>query len=167
MKPVDYLVLDANVWLDFYLGNRPGHDTARSLIQAAQERGLNLLVPITVLDTFVYLMRIELKALEQAERGEVSERAGAAIRETAWAALDNLLEIATPLGAGVAEARIAYKYRRLHNDFEDNLIVAAVQKLDGAYLVSNDRSLLQHAPVAALDSHDALALVEANDERLP
>ncbi|MFR1638350.1 MAG: hypothetical protein ACLSVD_03740 [Eggerthellaceae bacterium] len=40
-------------------------------------------------------------------------------------------------------------------------MVAAAQRADATYLVTNDEALIKHAPVAALAPADALALLKA------
>ena len=50
----------------------------------------------------------------------------------------------------------------LHNDLEDNLIVAAAQRSNATYLITSDELLIKHAPVAALTPSDALTLLQAD-----
>ena len=52
-------------------------------------------------------------------------------------------------------------HRRGRGRIEDNLVVAAAQRADATYLVTNDEALIKHAPVAALAPADALALLKA------
>ncbi|WP_140396406.1 hypothetical protein [Gordonibacter sp. An230] len=54
-------------------------------------------------------------------------------------------------------------FRNLRNDLEDNLIAAA-QRLSAMHLIADDELLVKHAPVAALTSHDALALLQATQQ---
>ena len=56
---------------------------------------------------------------------------------------------------------LACKYRQVHDDFEDDLLIAAAQRAQADYLVTNDERLLKHAPVAALSARDALAALRA------
>ena len=53
----------------------------------------------------------------------------------------------------------ARKYQRIHEDFEDCLVLAAAQRAKADLLVTNDEALLRHAPVVALSVNDFLTLV--------
>ena len=50
---------------------------------------------------------------------------------------------------------MASKQRELHNDFEDDLIIAAAVRAKTDLLVTNDVKLCSHAPVAAMSVEDA------------
>ena len=58
---------------------------------------------------------------------------------------------------GQNEALRAMTYRDLHDDFEDDLLLAAAARVDADYVVTSDRALLRHAPVACLDPVDMRA----------
>ena len=60
-----------------------------------------------------------------------------------------------------ADVWMARKQRCLHEDYEDNLVVAAAQRAHADCLVTNDQNLLEHSPVAALSCADALAYLQA------
>ena len=45
------------------------------------------------------------------------------------------------------------------DDFEDDLLLAAAARVDADYVVTSDRALLRHAPVACLDPADMRALL--------
>ena len=68
---------------------------------------------------------------------------------------------ATAVGADESDLWTACNLRSVHNDLEDNLVVAAAQRADATYLFTNDEALIKHAPVAALAPADALALLKA------
>lgn len=53
----------------------------------------------------------------------------------------------------------ARKYKCVHEDFEDCLVLAAAQRAKADFLVTSDEALLRHAPVTALSVDDLLALV--------
>lgn len=55
---------------------------------------------------------------------------------------------------------MARKQRCLHEDYEDNLVVAA-QRAHADCLATNDQNLLKHSPVAALSCTDALTYLQA------
>ena len=53
---------------------------------------------------------------------------------------------ATAVGADESDLWTACNLRSVHNDLEDNLVVAAAQRADATYLVTNDEALIKHAP---------------------
>jgi predicted nucleic acid-binding protein len=57
---------------------------------------------------------------------------------------------------------LARKYRTLHDDFEDNFILAAAERAKVDFLVTSDQSLLRKATVAALSPQDMLAVLKAS-----
>ena len=69
------------------------------------------------------------------------------------------LSLIVPVGQN--EALRAMTYRDLHDDFEDDLLLAAAARVDADYVVTSDRALLRHAPVACLDPADMRALLRA------
>lgn len=60
----------------------------------------------------------------------------------------------------MSDVWLACKQRPIHGDYEDDLIIAAIQRVGSTVLVTNDEKLLRHCPVAVLDVKDALAYVE-------
>ena len=54
--------------------------------------------------------------------------------------------------------------RSVHGDFEDNLVLAAAERANATYLVTNDEQLIKHAPVTALTPHAALVYLRAKME---
>lgn len=85
-----------------------------------------------------------------------------AIAEIAWGCVDNLCEFATAVGLDNSDVWLARKYRTLHDDFEDNFILAAAERAKVDFLVTSDQSLLRKATVAALSPQDMLAVLKAS-----
>ena len=48
----------------------------------------------------------------------------------------------------------------LHDDFEDDLAIAAAQRVDADFVVTFDRLLIHHAPVACLEPSDMMVLLK-------
>lgn len=155
------LLLDTNVWLDNYLGARPGHPVANRLLDLAAQVDADLLVPLTSLKDFFYLMQIELKRCTSADGGAPTPDDIHAIREIAWAALENLSGIATVVGGDGSDAWTARKHRAIHDDFEDGLVIAAALRSKADFLITRDEKLLRHSPVAALSPADMVSYLEA------
>ena len=81
--------------------------------------------------------------------------------EVAWSCLSVMDEIATAVACDQADVWMARNQRCLHEDYEDNLVVAAAQRAHADCLVTNDQNLLKHSPIAALSCTDALAYLQA------
>ena len=54
-----------------------------------------------------------------------------------------------------------YTSSPLHDDYEDNLVVAAAQRSRADCLVTNNEKLLRHSPVATLSCRDAAIYLRA------
>ena len=152
------ILLDTNVWLDNYLPEREGHRIIGDLLVACVEGGHEVLyASVSAKDVF-YLIARAYKLYARAG-GDLREGAAGAANEMAWACIDNMNEIATPVGMDGSDLWIAAKHKRLHADFEDNLVLAAAIRAKADYLVTSDEQLLRKAPVAALHPRDMLRLL--------
>lgn len=66
-----------------------------------------------------------------------------------------LSQLATPVPCDLSDIWMASKQRKLHSDYEDDLIIAAAMRAKADLLVTNDVKLCSHAPVAAMSVEDA------------
>ena len=160
------LLLDTNVWLDYYLGWRRGHAAAVELVMRACEQDADLLyAAVTSKDVF-YQIGAELKRHARAvNAGVLDEPAAQAAGEAAWACVEHLDEIATVVGCDLSDLWLARKQRALHADYEDDLVIAAALRASPTCLVTSDEALLRHAPVAALCVEDAAKLLVTTPEK--
>lgn len=156
------MVVDTNVWLDAFLPTREGHAVATALIARAQALDISLLYPVHVLPDVFYFMFVgtkhELKQVYQ----DRDELIAAAARTTAWECVNTMREIATAVGADQGDVWLACKAEHLHNDVEDNLVLVATRCSKADCLVTSDKELLTHAPlacVAAVSPDDMLDLI--------
>ena len=85
----------------------------------------------------------------------------AAARAAGWAVIDHILERVELVGSDYTDAYISGKYRRLHDFYEDNLVIAAAERMGADALVTNDRALIKHAPVAAMTPSVAIEWLKA------
>ena len=156
------IVVDTNIWLDYFLGLRAGSQQARELLDAANRAGIELLYAVTSTKDLFYLISADFKRSYRLQFGNESPEAGAqAAGEVAWSCLSVMDEIATAVACDQADVWMARKQRCLHEDYGDNLVVAAAQRAHADCLVTNDQNLLKHSPVAALSCADALAYLQA------
>lgn len=158
-------LLDTNVWIDFFDGWRKGHADARRLYNACLAKSVKLLYAVSSSKDLYYALAASLKhAARQANAGQLTHEQAEAANEFAWSCLNALDENATAVGCDQFDVIRARKGRRLHNDYEDNLVVAAAQRAKADLLVTNDQLLLKHSPVATLCVTDALAYAETLGE---
>ena len=54
---------------------------------------------------------------------------------------------------------VSYTHLDVYKRQEDDLLLAAAARVDADYVVTSDRALLRHAPVACLDPADMRALL--------
>jgi predicted nucleic acid-binding protein len=166
--PWNRVLLDTNVWFDYFLGFRPGHCDSYELACALAGAGVDLLCSVTSTKDLFYLIAADFKRDYRCRHdGQLTAEGAAAADETAWACLACLDEIATVVGCDQSDVWLARAQRSLHNDYEDNLILAAAQRAKVDCLITNDQSLIDHSPVAALSPRRALDYVAAASSGCP
>lgn len=154
------VLCDTNVWLDYYIGARKGHDAALHLVKEGMRNDIAFMVPASCLGDFFYLCQADFKKALRIVYREISEPQGRAAQEGAWANLAHLLELATVVGTDHGDASIALKHRPIHGDFEDNLVIAAALRSDADLLITDDEKLRRNSPVQTLTVEEALAVLE-------
>ena len=153
-------VVDTNVWLDLYLPNRPGRDEAKRFLSAAAKKEATILFTLQSANDVFAQVGVNNKRWVREGLGELNEAYSKAIRELSWDCVSNMQEIGTVVGADLSDLWLAEQYRTLHNDLEDNLVLAACIRAKADYLVTRDTDLIKHSPVAALTPDDATKLLE-------
>ena len=150
------LLLDTNVWLDYCLPNRAGHEASFKLIDACLRKGIPLYCAISSLKDVFYLIE---RAIRNALSKEGKKNEGIS-PEIAWGMLERIRDIAQPVASDASDVWIAAKCRSLHDDFEDNMIIAACMRVSANHLVTDDAKLREDAQVSTLRPDQALALLE-------
>lgn len=160
------LLLDANVWITFYLGDRPGHEEVCDLLTRAVERGCELMYPLCASKDLFYVMARDFKMRYRAEHdGALSESAAGAARATAWGCVDHLAELATAVPCDHTDVWLAGKQRKLHGDYEDDLVISAAIRSGADLLVTYDEQLRAHATVATATPSMAISWLEGLEGR--
>lgn len=157
------LLLDTNVWLDYFLGWRDMSPTSRRLVELALNQDCTLAYAVSSVKDVYYIVASEHKRLERAAEGSLGKGAVAAANAAAWGCVNALQEMACAVPLDHTDVWMASKQRVLHADFEDDLIIAVALRAKADYLVTNDEDLLRHCPVAALDARDMVALLQTED----
>ena len=150
------ILIDTNVWINSQLGLRNGYEHARALIVKARRKGLRIGIALHSLTDIFYVVQSELKHLNDKEGGIPPERAAYAAREAAWGVINNIMEYAEVVGADGSDARIAALHKAVHDDFEDDLVIAAARRMRADLVVSDDLSFVKHSPLPTMTAADAL-----------
>lgn len=161
MHPGTRIVVDTCVWLDMYFGMRAKSAEARAFFDCAIERDVVLLYSINTVKDLHYLIPHILKRLACEQEGSVSEEAADAACHVAWACIDQMTQIATAVPCDMSDVWVARNLQPIHADFEDNLVIAAARRAKADFLVTDDKKLLGHAPLAAKTPAQMRAIIEA------
>lgn len=147
------LLLDTNIWIDYYVGDRPGHQHAYEFVEAAITSGHNLCYAVTSSrDVFFNVVMSAKRRHRLAQDGKLTEGQAHAAASLGWACLEHMADTATAIGCDASDVWVAHRYRDLHVDYEDNLVIAAAQRATVDFLVTGDKQLLQHCPIASMDA---------------
>lgn len=157
-KPL--LLIDTNVWLDFFIDRSSRHDSAGALIAKANRQGATLLTPVAAVKDIYFLIGLELKRMQREAKAEGTESFANSVDEVAWACISSLRRQSVIVGADATDMIEALAMRPSHSDFEDDLIAAALQRAHADYLVTSDEGLLRHQPVPCISIDEALELLE-------
>lgn len=158
------IMLDTNVLVDFLLGREPGCSACKQIIALSDPCQHALYAASTSMKDAYYLVRAGLKRQERLETGSVSEGQALAASEVAWACVKQLMHTVLVVPVGQAECLEAMTLRSIHDDFEDDLVIAAAREADVDILVTGDMQLVKHAAVACLQPTDMAALLAREAE---
>ena len=150
------LLLDTNVLLDYCLPNRPDSKTSFQLIDVCVKQEIPLYCAATSLTDVFYIVE---RAIRHAISKEGKQNNGVS-HEIAWGVLSCIENIVQVVGVDASDVWLATKNRTLHNDFEDNVIVAAAMRANAKHLVTNDARLKDESCVSALRPSQVLALID-------
>ena len=121
------LFLDTNVWLEKYLPWRAGHGTVLALLQEARLQEVAIAFPAqSALDVY-QRVRIENKRWAR-NSGRLDEHMAQAIKRLAWDCVNDMCDLATAVPVDSSDLYLACKHRDVHDDLEDDLVLAACQQ---------------------------------------
>lgn len=153
--------LDTNVWIDYFEGARSRNRITVELLECCLSDGYKIASASTSIPDLHYILQQDGKREVSKTGGAVSERDAIVAREYADACIDALTRIAFLIPVGYNDIRMASKLMSVHADFEDNVLLAAAERLDPVLFVTNDKDLLKHAPLPAMNTVDALTYLKA------
>lgn len=158
------IFVDTNVWLDYYLAERQYHVLACQLIDYAVAHEVVVYSCIPSLKDLYFLYQRQRKREVREVSGDILPEQARVITSHAWQIIREVRQIATFVTLDAIDIDYAIALQRIHNDFEDNLILAASRRAYADYLVTNDTKLRNHSPILAFDSKAALAALETQSE---
>lgn len=144
------VLLDTNIWVDYYLGRPSGEASRKAMKLLLLSDWQVSAAVVSTQDTF-YLIKAYLKnETRKAGQQEITDSQGSSIDEIAWKSLEHMASVAHLVGADVAECKRAIKLRSLHFDYEDNLIVASAEAAGIDLLITRDKKLQKNSPIKTL-----------------
>lgn len=168
MRAKDLLLLvDTNVWLDLFIPSNAGHGDAWDFVRAAAEcedaptRGIRLLYPARIMGDVFYKVRLEAKRWISGASAGTPDQLARACRDHAWDCVADMRELGTAVGMDEADIGIAFGLRALHEDLEDDFVLAAVERSGADYLVTSDAKLARRASAPALSPREMAKLLRA------
>ena len=153
------LLLDTNVWHDFEMGEDSDRKSSE-LVLWALAHDVRLGIAAHSLKDLFTLIERDLKAENRKYPLIEAEQSGSAARAVAWGALASIIEHVEIIGSDYMDAYLALKYRTLHDYYEDNLVIAACERMKADVLVTSDQKLLKHAPVLCMTPAAALGWLQ-------
>ena len=146
MIEAKHLLVDTNVWLDYYL-QEGAFDEAKRLVELAEAGKIDLLyAPTTAKDVFYILPR-------RLARRNVNG-INVSFASASWACIEHMMQVATASPLSLAECEMARM-----PDLEDNLIIASGETADVDYVVTSDRRMLEAMPEVCLTPARALDMI--------
>ena len=144
------IVVDKNIWLDFYLHERPLHEEATRLIRVAEKYNANLGTPADAVNEVFYTIGKFLKQQVRENGGAVDECTARAINNFAWGGVDPMDD---------RTAWLARHYRDITSDYEDASVLACCELSKANYLVTHDKRLAAQANIATKTATEMADLI--------
>ena len=144
------VLIDTNVWLDYYLPDRKGNREAYELIDCLLDADAQITYsPLSTKDVYYLIMKALKRTVRQPDN-ELNDLQALSIREYAWGCIDNMMQNAVSLPIDERVVWMARKSKGIVPDYEDGLVVGAGELADVDYLVTSDKRLLSNPQIKAL-----------------
>jgi len=141
------VIVDAAVWLDYYTDRLGTAHMIATLFDEIDRRGGMILTSvITMADVFSLLSEY----LRDEVMGAGQEANRAACSASAWGCVRQLRERSVIVGADLGDTLEAEYLRQAHDDFKDNLLIAAAKRGKANAILTNNEELLRRAPIISI-----------------
>lgn len=153
--------LDTNVLLD-HLMRRNGSEQVTAMLRACVRHDVVLRCAATSLKDIAYVaevtLRREFATIRHTGEGTSPSKEGAEespledgtmrmlIRRIPWHCVEQARALCDVAAVGRETCDAALALRARHDDFEDDLIIAAAQHTGSRHVVTSDRQLIEHFP---------------------
>jgi putative PIN family toxin of toxin-antitoxin system len=156
------VLIDTNIWLDFFLQNRPQTSISATLIQACIHANIQLMMAASSFKDIDYIMRSALNArFMHDESTVVATAASNIIPRIIVSCLQDLLSLATILSMDQHICEQALQLRETHHDIEDNMLLATAYQANADMLVTRDQQLRKHFPDICIGPEAAYKTITA------
>lgn len=153
------LLIDTNIWLDYFLGRTSAtKPTVELFSRAAEAEDIVLFSSSLSVKDIYYILGRTMKA-DARRGGALVPEAIAAADETAWACVRLIRQKSIIASVGADEVFDSFVFKHYHNDFEDDLILGVANRIDADYVVTGDKDLIKHTNGVCIDVCQALRLV--------
>ncbi len=153
------IVVDKNIWLDFYLHERALHEDAVRFFRVAEKFDANLATPADAANEVFYIIGRYLKQKTRENGGAVDESTARAINDFAWSCVDHMTDLAVSIPMDDRTAWLARRYRDITSDYEDGSVLASCELCKARYLVTHDKCLAKCANIAAKTAAEMADLI--------
>ena len=161
--PIKILV-DTNIWLDYFLTRGAHHDAVSTFIAKAYEReDIALYIPSLSLKDLACQLASLMKLDARRAGKDITPDIAAAAREVSWDCVRNVLEKALVAPVGRTEVLGAFTYKRIHDDFEDDLVLASLDAAGCQLFMTHDTALRRHMGDLCLTAEEGLGLLDELD----
>ena len=157
-------LVDTNVWLDWLLGSRRNNNATKQFFVQANKHYAKLAYAAVSLKDIYFIIEQDCKINIKESGLKLTEGRALAAKEVAWECTDQVRQLAFGVSCDESDLWIASKLKNIHNDLEDNLIVAAAKRAKATALITNDDALIRHCPIAALSVSDATSYLAGMEE---
>lgn len=145
------ILIDTNIWLDYFLG-RSGSSNAASVISTALANDDAIVTTTSIIKDAFFILAATLKrrAREDSETSKVDEQTAKVINQIAWKCISTIQSYSIMLNQGFQEHLIAMTLKDQHPDYEDDLLLAAAKSSKVDHVITNDKQLLANDVISAI-----------------
>lgn len=141
------ILCDTNVLIYYMLCTPRFINDVVKLFELCIEREIKLsCASLSLKDVFYITPERFKERFMNDESTVVAATAKLMLPEVAWSGISRLKELMTIMPIGAEECEVAQSLRHIHNDFEDDLIIAAAKQSGASYVVTYDKKLAKHFP---------------------
>lgn len=157
--------LDTNVLLDHLL-QRDGHaQQARRALEACANHDVALLCASTSLKDIAYIAEAMVRRqFKQGESSLENETLHMLVRHVPWRCVEQARALCDIASIDQQTCDDALILRPRHDDFEDDLIIAAARQADADCVITSDAELIEHFPEYCVSPSHIVQSFTANAE---